>query len=245
MDILKKIEQKVRLDQITINYFEMDHETQAIKLKVTELDQPENTYKCRVKPGDNLLLAYLDLKKYLNDYANLNLPNENDLKLAYEQELNSELNSNFEEGEESIKNRLQKTILEAPSVEKIQLNKVQKSIIDETDFFILTFDIFNNKTKNFQSTSIRIFANLNPGKTEIEEHDYKCFQEAVSLFFIELKIYYHDFKAELELKYLEKTRAAYLDASQGNLFGELTDFDKKLLLKKTREINEIMRLEKV
>lgn len=235
--ILQKIEDAVLEDSIKV--LSVEFAKDSIRVKVEEFNNPAITYKCVNKPDVNFGLAYQELKPLVNDFKQYALPNETDLEYIFLREREERFrNISEEDFTEEAEKKLKEEVFSRPSIEKIFIKSIEykSEMVDNSQVFYYQLKIVNKNIMTLcsEEDQLVLYANFVP--KQIKDHKtYELFQAKIDSFFAESKKFYLDFLEELKTKREEKKRLYILEASQGNLFPDLEEYDKKLLTKQAKE----------
>ena len=235
--ILQKIDDAVLEDSIKV--LSVEFAKDSIRVKVEEFNNPAITYKCVNKPDVNFGLAYQELKPLINDFKQYALPNERDLEVIFERERQERFrNISEEDFTEEAEKKLKDEVVSRPSIEKIQIKSIEykAEMVDDSQVHYYLLKIINKNIMTLcnEEDQLVLYANLVP--KGIKDHKtYELFQGKIDSFFAESKKFYLEFLEELKSRREEKRRFYILEASQGNLFPNLDEYDKKLLVRQAKQ----------
>ena len=236
------IEQRIRIqvlkDSIQVEAIEFGEKSE-VKIKMTELGLSTYVVKCTNSLSMEFAGAYMKLKPHVDFFKQYNLPYERDLIVKFEQEKIASIKKLKGAFDERAEEKLKYKILAEASVEKIFIRKIElKSLIegDSTiEYYQLTVQTINPRT-GFPEEDQLCFNKREMPKDNPEFKSHKQLLDCIDQVYYEAKLHLREFYAYKESLYQKRYNRYMIEASQGNLFKDITTFDKKYLQDKVVQL---------
>ena len=243
-NIEDRIKRQVINDSLEIESIEFVPGKDEVKIKMTELGLSTYVVKCMNPKNQDLILAYVDLKKHVDYFKEYNLPDEYQLLMQFENIKIKNIGKGwFDEKEEE---KLKHKILSQASIEKIFICKVELcALIDgeaTIEFYKFTILGINKKTGMFEEDQLCL-NKRGVHKDHEEAKPHYVFIELIEKLFDAAKIHLREFYIFKEGIYKKRYNRYLVEASQGQLFSDLTQFEQKYLADKVHTLSLIKEID--
>lgn len=243
-EIEDRIKRQVINDSLEIESIEFIPGKDEVKIKMTELGLSTYVVKCMNPKNEDLIISYVNLKKHVDYFKEYNLPDEFQLIKKFEKEKKKHFGKGYfdEKEEEKLKHK----ILSEPSIEKIFIRKIEICNLIEGDmtieYYKLTILGINKKTGFFEEDQLCLNKRgVHKDHEEVKAHSE--FLELIEKLFDAGKIHLREFYIFKEGIYKKRYNRYLVEASQGKLFSDLTQFEQNYLSKKVSDLSLVKELD--
>lgn len=238
---MEKIEQRI-YDQVISDSFDIEaieFKDGEVKIKVSEFQGPVFTDKSDRELNYEQCMALMQIRKGIDFFKGMDLPDERELELQFLDKRETEIQLKGISFDEKEQEALKEKVMALPSIEKIDLRKVELKFLPKLEIyiFVLKFESKNKITMFSDEDTLQLVVNGVTKDHPNFEH-YSELLAAIKNLFSSTKKYLHDVHKERRVKFEKRLRDYTLEASQGNLFKDINDFDKRTLETKIRKMNE-------